>query len=124
MNIDLMRQIDRKLGIPLCFLFSILNGIKNLFKKKSFIKDSRKILFIELSEMGSMVLAFSLFKKTKELFPDAELYFLTFQKNRYAIDILDVIPKENVLVIDDSFLFVFLKTAIRSLRHLRKKKIT
>ncbi len=124
MNIDLMRQLDRKLGIPLCFVFSILNGIKKLFKKKSPIKDSRKILFIELSEMGSMVLAFSLFKKTKELFPDAELYFLTFQKNRYAIDILDVIPKENVLVIDDSFLFVFLKTAVRSLRHLRKKKIT
>ncbi len=119
-----MRQLDRKLGIPLCFLFSILNGIKKLFKRNSPLKDSRKILFIELSEMGSMVLAFSLFKKTKELFPEAELYFLTFQKNRYAIDILDVIPKENVLVIDDSFLFVFLKTAIRSLRHLRKKKIT
>ena len=124
MNIDLMRQLDRKLGIPLCFLFSILNGIKKLFKGNSPPKDSRKILFIELSEMGSMVLAFSLFKKTKELFPEAEFYFLTFQKNRYAIDILDVIPEENVLVIDDSSLFVFLKTAIRSLRHLRKKKIT
>jgi len=119
-----MRQLDRKLGIPLCFLFSLLNGIKKLFKGTSSPKDSRKILFIELSEMGSMVLAFSLFKKTKELFPEAELYFLTFQKNRYAIDILDVIPEENVLVIDDSFLLVFFKTTIRSLRYLRKKKIT
>jgi len=124
MNIELMRQLDRKLGIPLCFLFSILNGIKKLFKGNSLPKDSRKFLFIELSEMGSMVLAFSLFKKTKELFPDAELYFLTFQKNRYAIDILDVIPEENVSIIDDRHLFVFLKTAIRSLRYLRKKKIT
>ncbi len=124
MNIDLMRQLDRKLGIPLCFLFSILNGIKKLFKGNSPPKDSRKILFIELSEMGSMVLAFSLFKKTKELFPNDELYFLTFQKNRYAIDILDVIPEENVCVIDDCDLFVFLKTAVRSLRCLRKKKIT
>ncbi len=124
MNINLMRQLDKKLGIPLCFLFSIPSGIKKLFKGTSPPKDSRKILFIELSEMGSMVLAFSLFKKTKELFPEAELYFLTFQKNRYAIDILDIIPEENVIVIDDSSLSVFLKTAVRSLRHLRKKKIT
>jgi len=124
MNIDLMRQLDRKLGIPLCFLLTILNGIKKLFSKNSPPKNPRNILFIELSEMGSMVLAFSLFKKTKELFPDAELYFLTFKKNRYAIDILDVIPKDNVSVIDDRHLFVFLKTALKSLRYLRKKKIT
>ena len=124
MNINLMRQLDRKLGIPLCFLLSILNGIKKLFKRNAPLKDCKKILFIELSEMGSMVLAFSLFKKTKELYPGDELYFLTFQKNRYAIDILDVIPEENVCVIDDRDLFVFLKTALRSLRYLRKKKIT
>ncbi len=124
MNINLMRKLDKRLGIPLCFLLSILNGIKKIFKGNSLPKESRKILFIELSEMGSMVLAFSLFKKTTELFPDAELFFLTFQKNRYAIDILDVIPKENVCVIDDNNFFVFLKTAIRSLRYLRKKKIT
>ncbi len=124
MNINWMRQLDRKLGIPLCFLLSIFNGIKKLFNRNSPHKNPRNILFIELSEMGSMVLAFSLFKKTKELFPDAELYFLTFKKNRYAIDILDVIPENNVFVIDDSHLFVFLKTAIRSLKYLRKKKIT
>jgi len=124
MNINLMRQLDRKLGIPLCFLLSILYRIKKLFKGNSPPKDGRKILFIELSEMGSMVLAFSLFKKTKELFPGDKLYFLTFQKNRYAIDILDVIPEDNVCVIDDSDLFVFLKTALKSLRYLRKKKIT
>lgn len=124
MNINLMRQLDRKLGIPLCFLLSILFWMKKIFQGKPSSEDSRKILFIELSEMGSMVLAFSLFKKTKELYPDAELYFLTFQRNRYAIDILDVIPEDNVCVIDDSHLFNFLKTALGSLRTLRKKKIT
>ncbi|MFC2166537.1 glycosyltransferase family 9 protein [Acidobacteriota bacterium] len=124
MDINLMRQLDKKLGIPLCFLLSVLSGIKKLFKRTSPPRETKKILFIELSEMGSMVLAFSLFKKTKELFPDAELFFLTFKKNRYAIDILDVIPKENVTVIDDRHLFVFLKTALSSLRSIRKNKIT
>ncbi|MCJ7579288.1 MAG: hypothetical protein MUP98_02000, partial [Candidatus Aminicenantes bacterium] len=124
MNIDLMRQLDRKLGIPLCFLLSIVHGIKKLFSRNSPPENPRNILFIELSEMGSMVLAFSLFEKTKELFPDAKLYFLTFKKNRYAIDILDVIPENNVAVIDDRHLFVFLKTAIKSLWYLRKNKIS
>jgi ADP-heptose:LPS heptosyltransferase len=119
-----MRKLDRRLGIPLCFLLSILFGIKKFFAKKPPLRDSRKILFIELSEMGSMVLAFSLFEKTKKMFPGAELYFLTFQKNRHAIDILDVIPQENVCVIDDRHLFKFLKTAIKSLRYLRRNKIT
>lgn len=119
-----MRQLDRKLGIPLCFLFSLFNRIKKLFTGDSPPVKTKRILFIELSEMGSMVLAFSLLKKTQELFPEAELYFLTFQKNRYAIDILDVIREENVLVIDDRNFFVFLKTTVRSLRNLRKKKIT
>ena len=115
MNVNLMRQLDKKLGIPLCFLFSVFNRLKKILTREPSPVATKKILFIELSEMGSMVLAFSLLKKTQELYPEAELYFLTFQKNRYAIDILDVIREENVLVIDDRNLFAFLKTTIRSL---------
>ena len=124
MNIDIVRKIDRNMGIPLCFLLSIFKKLKNLFIRRERSDKPRKILFIEMSEMGSMVLAYSLFKKTEDLFPDAELHFLTFQKNRYAIDILGIIPEENVINIDDQNFLRFTFTTLMALRTIHKKKIT
>jgi lipopolysaccharide heptosyltransferase II len=74
--------------------------------------------------MGSMVLAYSLFRKTKELFPEAELYFLTFKENRHAVDILGIIPKENVVTVSSRNIFSFLFSSIRATWKLRWKKIS
>ncbi len=124
MNVNLARLIDRRFGVPICFVLSVVHGLRKLFSKPKLIKNPRKILFIEMSEMGSMVLAYSLFVKTKELFPEAELYFLTFKESRYGIDILDVLPHKNVITISSSNFFAFLFTAINALWELRKKKIS
>ena len=107
MKIDFMRWVDRSVGVPTCFLLSVVHGLRKLINKPKLIRDPKKILFIEMSEMGSMVLAYSLFKKAKELLPEAELYFLTFEESRYAIDILDVLPRKNVLTINNNIFFVF-----------------
>ena len=124
MNIDFMRKIDRRVGIPLCFFLSPFARLKYALYRHDSSPRPKKILFIEMSEMGSMVLAYSMFKKTAELFPDAEFFFLTFEKNRYAIDILGVIPQKNVITIDDKNLPGFLQTTISALRTIRKRKIT
>lgn len=124
MNVNFMRFVDRRLGLPLCFVLSCVHGLRKIFSKPRFIKDPEKILFIELTEMGSMVLAYSLFEKTRDLFPRAELYFLTFKENRHAIDILDIIPKENVITITSNNFVSFLLTTITALVKLRMKKIS
>jgi len=74
--------------------------------------------------MGSMVLAYSLFKKTKELFPEAELYFLTFRENRYAVDILGIIPEENVFTVSSRNILSFLFSSISAIWKLRWKIIS
>ena len=74
--------------------------------------------------MGSMVLAYPLIKKAKEMFPQAELYFLTFRRNRYAIDILDLIPTENVLTISDDNIVNFLQTTKGVIKKLRKERLS
>ncbi|NIO48975.1 MAG: hypothetical protein GTN73_06020 [Candidatus Aminicenantes bacterium] len=124
MNADLMRLIDRRLGIPICFALSCVHGLRKIFSKPRFIKNPQKFLFIELSEMGSILLAYSLLKKTKEFFPDAELYFLTFKENRCAVDILDIIPEKNVLTVSSNNFFSFLGTTISTLWKLRRRKIS
>ncbi len=124
MNVNFMRTIDRRVGIPICFFLSIIHGIGKLFSPPKIIKKPQRILFIELSEMGSMVLAYSLFKKTKELFPGAELHFLTFKENRHAVDILGIIPKENVVTVNSRDIFSFLLSSISATWKLRWKKIS
>lgn len=123
MNADFMRFIDRRLGVPTCLALSCVHGLRKIFSKPRFIKNPNKFLFIELSEMGSILLAYSLFKKTKECFPDAEFYFLTFKENRKALDILDIIPEKNVMTISSNNFFSLLGTTISALWKLRRKKI-
>jgi lipopolysaccharide heptosyltransferase II len=123
MKVDVMRFIDRRLGVPVCFLLSCAHGLVKIVRKPEPVKSPRKILFMELSEMGSMVLAYSLFKKTKELFPEAELYFLTFKENRYALDILGIFPEDKVITVSSKNFIKFFLTAIAALWKLRRKKI-
>ena len=124
MNVGFMRSVDRKLGVPLCFFLSCVHGLRRIFSKPRLIRDPEKILFIELSEMGSMVLAYSLFKKTKEQFPEAGLYFLTFKENRHAVDILGIIPGENVITVSSRNFFSFFFSSISAMRKLRRLKIS
>jgi len=123
MNIDLMRFIDQKFGIPLCLILSGINRVFRFFCKPPFVKNPNKILFIAMSEMGSIVLAYSLFKKTKEVFPWASLYFLTFKETRYAVDVLNFFPKKNVVTIDSKNILTFLFSTLKAVGVLRKEKI-
>ena len=54
-----MRTIDHLVGVPLCAIVSPLvaltDKIKNIFSRD--LVQPKKILFIELSEMGSAILA-------------------------------------------------------------------
>jgi len=123
MNIQWMRKIDRRMGIPLCFLLTLIHKFLNIFKKTVSIKSPQKILFIEMSEMGSMVLAYSLFLKIQTLYPESRLYFLTFKQNRYAVDILSVIPQSNVLTVDSKNFWLLTVSTLKTLRDLRHIKL-
>jgi len=124
MKINFMRFIDFRLGVPICFILSCLHGLRKIFSKPRLMDKPTKICFIELSEMGSIVLAYSLFKKTKELIPEAELYFLTFEENRHAVDILEIIPEENIVTISSKNFYRFLITAIGALRRMRRERLS
>lgn len=123
MDANFIRAVDKSAGIPLCFILSMVHRLLGYFHKNRKITAPQKILFIELFEMGSMVLAYSLFKKTKELFPNAKLYFLTSEKNQYAIDLLNIIPKENIIKINADSFIKFIITTLKVLYQIRRHKI-
>jgi ADP-heptose:LPS heptosyltransferase len=120
MKIETMRKIDYGAGIPLSFLFSIVNFLTPLRPLAG--AKARKILFIELSEMGSAVLvdpALQLARKKHA----AELYFVIFKRNKISLDILKTIPDENIFVIRDTSLWSIIGDAFRFMVWCQKKEI-
>ena len=119
-----MRWVDYYIGVPICFILSIVASIGRLFGlrriKKSF--KPKKILFIELSEMGSTVLAYSAMKKAKELF-NAKIYFMIFRENKQSIELLDIIPKENIITIRSKNIFLFFIDTIAVIFKMRFRRI-
>jgi len=65
MRVQTMRKIDYFVGVPLCFLISIIQRVLNLFQGVQHIYP-KKVLFIELSEMGSTILADPAMQKLKK----------------------------------------------------------
>ncbi|HID30386.1 MAG TPA: glycosyltransferase family 9 protein [Desulfobacterales bacterium] len=121
MNLDLIRTVDKWIGIPACFFVSLASRIGDClgdWRQDESRPCTRctKMLFIELSEMGSAILAYPAMKYVLRRHPGAELYFLIFEQNRFSVDILDVIPAKNVLTIDMCspvhFLFSTLKAVV------------
>ncbi|HMN81300.1 MAG TPA: glycosyltransferase family 9 protein [Burkholderiaceae bacterium] len=116
MQIGTQRAVDRWIGVPLCALLSLVN---RLLPPPPAPPAPRRILIILLSEMGSLVLAYPMFRWLKERYPDASLHMLMFAKNRQALDLLDVIPPQNVLTLDDSTFGNFARESAAMVSRLR-----
>lgn len=109
-----MQQIDYFAGIPLCFSLSLLNAAKKLIAPP-LPKTPQKILFIELSEMGSAFLAYSSLDRAVKRVGKENVYFLIFEKNRESVDLLDILPYDNVITIPDSDFVAFALGTLKAL---------
>ena len=120
MKVETQRLIDRTVGTIICRIFSIYYKI---FKKESLPDGTDRILIILLSEMGALVLGYPMFQRLKKKFPAASLHIMLFEKNREVVELLGVIPPENIITINDKSMPVFVKSALGALAHMRKLKI-
>lgn len=111
MTPDLMRKIDRYVGIPITFAATLLLTVWQFFFG---IKAQRpkRILFVELSEMGSTILADPAMRKAREAF-HADLFFVIFTKNRPSLALLKTIPDTNIFTINQSSLIAILVDVIK-----------
>ena len=120
MNIKFERAVDRFVGVPICALLSLLARFGG---KPRATAAPRRLLVILLSEMGSLVLAQPMFLRLKQQYPGVSLYALVFGRNREVLDLLDVLPRENVLVLNDRSLRGFVSDAFRVLWTLRALRL-
>ncbi len=120
MKVETQRRIDRTVGTIICRIFSIYYKI---FNPKSEPNETQRILIILLSEMGALVLGYPMFQRLKKKFPAASLHILLFEKNREVVELLGIIPPENIITINDSAMPVFVKSALDALSAVRKLKM-
>lgn len=120
MKIETQRLIDRFVGTIICRIFSIYYKI---FKKDLSPQGTQRILIILLSEMGALVLGYPMFQQLTQKYPTASVHILLFEKNREVVELLGIIPPENIITINDTSMAVFAKSALTALARLRQLKI-
>ena len=98
---NLMRAIDFWIGIPLTLLLTVVYRLQRLMGLAGSPDGRpRNILFIQLAEMGTMVVAYPSLRKARELFPDATLHLLCFTQIRASVEMLEIIAPENIITVD------------------------
>ena len=122
LNIKFQRAVDRFAGVPICALLSLIDRLRSIPGVTAKPSPPRRILVILLSEMGSLVLAHPMFVRLKQQYPDASLHVMLFGKNREVLDLLGVLPEENVLTINDRSLMGFAVDSLRAIRTMRSLK--
>ncbi len=106
--------------MPICWMLSLFERMRRLFSGPPAAVRPRRILVVLLSEMGSLVLAQPMFADLRRRYPDASLHILMFAKNREVLDLLGVMPPENVITIRDKSLGGFAADSIRALLTMRR----
>jgi ADP-heptose:LPS heptosyltransferase len=111
-----MRRIDFWAGVPLCFVVTVTDRILRAIgmKGRGHARKPKNILFIQLAEMGTMVVAYPALRKTRELFPDATLHFLCFGQVRSSLEMLNVIAPEHIHTIDSRSFTSLVRDTLRT----------
>ena len=117
MNIDFQRRVDRIAGIFICRIMSLFSIMR---KDTPVHTKPRKIMVILLSEMGSLVLARPMFDHIKKKYPNASIYVLLFEQNKEVLEILKVLPQENIFTVSNSSIKQLFGDSIHVLKKMRK----
>ena len=115
-----MMSIDRWLGVPACFAITCW---RKLFPRRHSGGPAKSIVFIKLAEQGSTVLAHRALQKAVRRVGRARVFMVVFEDNRFILDALDVIPRENVITVCSDSFFSLLRTVFPALVRLRRLRL-
>ena len=116
-----MLRVDRWVGAPLCFVATGLRAL--LTRRPEPDTPVRRILFVKLAEQGSTVLACQALHDAVARVGRENVYMLVFEENRFILDLLHVIPPENVVPIRQDSFGTLLRTALAAVFRLRRLQI-
>jgi ADP-heptose:LPS heptosyltransferase len=116
MKVSTMRLADRALGIPAC---AVLTLFRKLLDRRRSDSPVRRILFVKLAEQGATVLAYPALRSAVDRVGAQNVFFMVFEENRFILDMLEVVPKENVICLRTDGIFSLLSSVVQGLQQAR-----
>jgi len=120
MKADSIRVADRWLGIPACALLTLW---RRLFDGRSATGPVERILFLKLVEQGATVLAYPALRAAVERVGAENVFFMVLAENRPILDLLDIVPPENIIAVPTGGLVTTLRGMLQAIARVRREKI-
>jgi ADP-heptose:LPS heptosyltransferase len=119
-DVKLMRRVDSQVGNLVC---SLLAGAKRLGLpgRRGSETPIRKVAVAKFFGLGSLVVAAPAVAALRDIYPGAEIHFVTFQSNKEVLEILGI--ADRAWFIDNSSAKAFAQTTLVAARALRKEGI-
>src|SRR5438270_10334458 len=121
-GISTLQHTDRWIGAPLCAILTLLRKIFESAGPQG-PRQVQRILFVKFAEQGSTVLAYCAIRRAVEMVGRENVYFVVFEDNRFILDVMEVIPEENVITIPTNSPFGLALGALRAVLRIRKIRI-
>ncbi|MDX9821775.1 MAG: glycosyltransferase family 9 protein [Syntrophales bacterium] len=124
MTPETIRIIDRWAGCLLCACLTLWRRFIDLLRPRASRGGPVKsVLFVKLIEQGATVLAADAIARAAEIAGRNNVHFCVFEENRPILDIVDLVPPDNIYTIRRGNFLQFLGDALRFLRAIRRKGI-
>jgi ADP-heptose:LPS heptosyltransferase len=81
------------------------------------------ILFLKLAEQGSTVLAHEAVSQAVARVGRQNVYFMVFEENRFIVDLIGLVPPQNVLAVRTTSAWAMATSALGILREIRRRRI-
>src|SRR5579883_1629838 len=113
MNIDRMRNVDRYIGTPLCW---IMGGLQPFFRRRV-RAEIKNILVIKFFGLGSILLSTPALTLLRSAFPSAHITYLSFTSNRELLQRIPLV--DDILTINTSGILSLTRDLPKVLSQLR-----
>ncbi|MEX2207297.1 MAG: glycosyltransferase family 9 protein [Myxococcota bacterium] len=118
-SVDLLQRADRIVFAAGCLFLTV---VRKLLPEPDpdQAPRPRALLFVKLAEQGSTVLAGRAIRRAIDWVGRENVYFMVFAENRFILDVLGLVPEENVLTVSTKSLGGMIRGTLTALRRVRK----
>jgi ADP-heptose:LPS heptosyltransferase len=118
-GISTLQHTDRWIGVPLCAILTLIKKV-SARKRRPSPHQCRRILFVKFAEQGSTVLAYPAIRRATSMVGRENVYFVVFEDNRFILDVMEIIPEQNVITISIKSPFALAIGALRAVLRARQ----
>ena len=115
-----LQFIDRWIGMFVCGVLSLIRRLSGSPDAGNIARKPTKILFVKFAEQGSTVLAYHAICRAIEMVGRENVYFLVFEENRFILDVMHLIPEENVVTVGHKNILDAGLQALHALKRIRE----